>query len=46
MHTFAISITSAFVKKRGWVALATKPVIDGVHLDTWGPHRHEDPSSG
>src|SRR5882762_7636967 len=30
-----------FVKKHGWDALTTKPIVDGVRLDKWVSHRRE-----
>ena len=30
-----------FVKKHGWDALTTKPIVDGVRLDNWVARRRE-----
>ena len=35
-----------FVRKHGWEALATKPVMDGARLDKWVYHRREEYKQG
>jgi hypothetical protein len=41
-HVRSLDNLRAFVKRRGWDALATRPIIDGARLDKWVHHRREE----